>query len=620
MIVTMKKITLVVLDREREQALTELRRTGVLHIEKTEATSQSCSDLQAQINRLDQAQSFLSEVKIDKKQVLTSVLLSKEESEAVINRIFAIQDEYKEARESISTLQYELDRLSPWGDIDPSDFQFLADKGLYLFPFEMTVSDFNLLSDTVTRIILYRDSKIVRCVLVQSNDLLHESVSEAAFELEMPYTSTKIMREELKKAQELLPVLDAKMREEVQYVSSLENLKMILSAELDFETVRQSMPLIEMGNTDNKAQTSLAWLTGFVPIDQENKIREASQKHGWAFLSSEPIEEDNVPTQIKNNRFVNLISPLLEFLGTVPGYRELDISLWFLLFFGIFFAMIFGDAGYGTLLVLASLGAVFSAIKKGKTPNTGLYMFVYLGLMTVVWGTVTCTWFSLPVSTLPRFLQNISIPAFSNANPDSATNIKVFCFTLGLIQISLAHLIGFIRNIKSAKLLGELGALMMTIGMYFVVLNLVVDAEKYPLTNVVLGLIAVGFVLNFVFINFDGSIGGGILESLKNIITMLLGVVNMFGDIMSYIRLWAVGLAGAAISSTINSMAGPFLGGFIIFAAILILFFGHGLNLVMNALSVIVHGVRLNTLEFSNHLGLTWSGFKYEPFTETVQK
>ena len=85
---------------------------------------------------------------------------------------------------------------------------------------------------------------------------------------------------------------------------------------------------------------------------------------------------------------------------------------------------------------------------------------------------------------------------------------------------------------------------------------------------------------------------------------------------MSYIRLWAVGLAGGAISATINEMAGPMLGGAIIFAGILLLVFGHGLNYVMNVLSVIVHGVRLNTLEFSNHLGLTWSGFKYEPFKE----
>jgi V/A-type H+-transporting ATPase subunit I len=160
----------------------------------------------------------------------------------------------------------------------------------------------------------------------------------------------------------------------------------------------------------------------------------------------------------------------------------------------------------------------------------------------------------------------------------------------------------------------------MTVGMYFVVLNLVVSAEKDPLTNQILAMIGGGFLLNFVFINYAGSFGGGIIESLKNFITMFLGIVNMFGDIMSYIRLWAVGLAGSAISATVNSMAGPFLGGFIIFAGLILLFFGHGLNLVMNVLSVIVHGVRLNTLEFSNHLGLTWSGFKYEPFAETVKK
>lgn len=619
MIVPMKKITLVVLDREREQALQKLRKTGVLHVEKAEASSQSCSDLQAHITRIDQTYGLLSEVKKDKNTV-SSDILTRKKTEAVIERVFSIQEEFRETRESIAILQYELDRLAVWGDFNPADFQFLADKGLYLFPFEMSVSDFNLLSDTVTRVVLYRDSKIVRCVLVQQNDLLHESISEAAFELEMPYESPEVMREKLKRAKQNLLELDKKMLAEVPYLSSLSNLKTILSEELEFETVRHSMPVIEMGKSDTEAKSSLAWLTGYVPIDHEDKIKNASIKNGWAFLSSEPVEEDTVPTQIKNNKFVNLISPLLEFLGTVPGYRELDISLWFLIFFGIFFAMIFGDAGYGSLLVLTSLGAILSAKKKGENPNTGLFMFLYLGLMTMVWGTVTCTWFGIPTSSLPNFLRIIALPAFFNENPESATNIKVFCFTLGLIQISLAHVIGIIRNIKTAKFLGELGALMMTIGMYVVVLNLVVDAEKYPLTNVILAMIGTGFALNFIFINFAGSIVGGILESLKNIITMLLGVVNMFGDIMSYIRLWAVGLAGAAISSTINSLAGPFFGGFIIFAGIFILFFGHGLNLVMNALSVIVHGVRLNTLEFSNHLGLTWSGFKYEPFTETVQK
>ena len=98
---------------------------------------------------------------------------------------------------------------------------------------------------------------------------------------------------------------------------------------------------------------------------------------------------------------------------------------------------------------------------------------------------------------------------------------------------------------------------------------------------------------------------------------MLLGVVNVFSDIVSSLRLWAVGLAGAAISATVNELAGPLLGNFMFVAlAIVLLVFGHGLNLILNVLSVIVHGVRLNTLEFSSHLDMSWSGHKFQPFSE----
>ena len=128
-----------------------------------------------------------------------------------------------------------------------------------------------------------------------------------------------------------------------------------------------------------------------------------------------------------------------------------------------------------------------------------------------------------------------------------------------------------------------------------------------------------GFGLSFIFSNYEGSLGASILESCKNIVSVLLGVVNVFSDIVSYIRLWAVGLAGGAISATVNDMAGPMLGGALIFFGVLLLVFGHGLNMILNVLSVIVHGVRLNTLEFSSHLGMSWSGFAYEPFCETAE-
>ena len=201
-----------------------------------------------------------------------------------------------------------------------------------------------------------------------------------------------------------------------------------------------------------------------------------------------------------------------------------------------------------------------------------------------------------------------------------------------MIQLAIAHLKGIAKNIRSPKFLGDLGSLLQLGGMYYVVLSMVVDGirfplgitpesywlfDKIPVAYIALGAIAFGFVLSFVFSNYEGSIGKSILESCKNIVSVLLGVVNVFSDIVSYIRLWAVALAGGAISATVNEMAGPMLGHLAMFiCAILILTVGHGLNMILNVLSVIVHGVRLNTLEFSTHLGMSWTGFKYRPFSE----
>jgi len=390
------------------------------------------------------------------------------------------------------------------------------------------------------------------------------------------------------------------------------------------------MPSIETSKKDdatkediNKENSSrLISLTGFLPSKDLTNLASLAKENGWAYLAKEPDADDAVPTKIKNNRFVSLISPLTDFLGTLPGYREPDISLWFLLFFGIFFAMIFGDAGYGGILTILSLFVAIKTKMKKKKIHTGVYMFIYLGIMTMIWGTLVCNWFGMDAAMLPQFFRDISWERIASVTHDGVKNVNQdnylmhLSFTLGFAQLAIAHLIGVCRNIKSPKFLGDIGSLSMLTGMYFVVLELVVKMTPPFDKNYIWIAIGAGFALNFIFSNYETGLGQSILESLKNIINMLLGVVNVFADIMSYIRLWAVGLAGGAISAAVNTMAGPTLKGALIVAGMLILLFGHGLNYAMNVLSVIVHGVRLNTLEFSNHLGLTWSGFKYEPFNE----
>ena len=273
-------------------------------------------------------------------------------------------------------------------------------------------------------------------------------------------------------------------------------------------------------------------------------------------------------------------------------------------------------------------------------PATFLLVGLF-GLSTILWGTLTCTWFGLSASSLPKWLQALSIPVISNVYADklwilpwteegvgltTAQNLQIFCFTLALIQLTVAHIKGALRNRKSLKTLGDIGSILQLFGIYYIVLSLVVNPQVFSFSLVLLGipvgtvaiaLIGIGFVMSFIFANYDGNIIKSILESLKNIVSVLLGVVNVFSDIVSYIRLWAVGLAGAAISATVNELAGPLLGNFMfMIIAIILLVFGHGLNMILNVLSVIVHGIRLNTLEFSSHLDMSWSGHKFKPFEE----
>ena len=458
----------------------------------------------------------------------------------------------------------------------------------------------------------------VRFLIWSETNALPVDLPQDIIPLKLPETSVKALKEKLKSLMAKISSYKQEMTKMSAYLNSLRALDEIVTKKLQFEIVHEGMQTIDFGNQDDEERVQLVWLTGYIPCEDEAKLSSLAKEKSWAYISQDPEEEDPVPTKIKRNKIVNLISPLIDFLGTVPGYTEPDISLWFLLFFGIFFAMIFGDAGYGAVLFLISIILILKTKAKKQKVPTAFYMFGYLGLMTVIWGTLVCNWFGMSTEIVPSFLKKLAVPAIANFTPEDVRNQNqiLLCFTLGLTQLMIAHVVSLFRNIKSPKFLADVGSLSMLGGMYFVVLNLVVDSQKYAINNTVLLAIGAGFALNFIFVNYSTGIGQAIVESLKNIINMLLGVVNVFADIMSYIRLWAVGLAGGAISATVNEMAGPALGGFIIFAGVLLLLFGHGLNYIMNVLSVIVHGVRLNTLEFSNHVGLTWSGFKYEPFNE----
>ena len=643
MIVPMKKVSFVVTNDAKKDALKELRKLGVVHLEQISGSSEKLTQLKETYNQLEEVELLLSEIKYDKKTVEQKKLSTSHVVEKV-SKLIELNETKKNYIEELSIAGKELERLSGWGGFNPDDFSYLAEKGINLLPFECSTDAYKKIPEDVNCVYVNSDKTQVRFLVISEDGSKPESLTSEYLQVLNPEMSTAELSESCVKYRKEISSIEKEIQKNVCYIQSIKDTMKVFAKDIEFENAYSGMAT----DAEEGTEATLAWLTGYVPAEELSIVQKAAKENHWACLADDPSEEDEVPTKLQNNKFVSLIYPVSDLLGTVPGYREYDISSWFLLFFCVFFGMIFGDGGYGLLLVGTALGMFLSNIVKRKSVPAPLYLLLLLGLSTTMWGALTCNWFGLKPELLPETLKPILFSLdwnyISNASslPTNLVteNLQIFCFSLALIHLSIAHLMAIVKNIKSPKFLGDLGSLLLLWGIFYLVLNMVVNGVRFPfnldiadvplafgsnvefaktgisISTVMFPLIGIGFVLNFVFANYNGSVIESVKESCVNIISVLLGVVNVFSDIVSYIRLWAVGLAGAAIAQTVNEMAGPTLGGFLIFAGIILLVFGHGLNMVLNVLSVIVHGVRLNTLEFSSHLGMSWSGFSYKPFAE----
>ena len=630
MIVPMKKVSLIILENKKKEALKKLRKLGVLHIEISEGKSSKLLELNEQIVLLQNSIYLVADKAKTQTEMKEAPISEVIEIAKEINSLF---DERKLSVSETISLNAELERLKEWGEIDPSELSELADKGVEFSLCEMPAAEYEKLSDEVKTLLLNKTKHLARFVTVNSTEMISDN-----YKIDLPKISTKEIQQKIESVNAHINSIDEKITHLSSYFESMKKGIDTLNKETQFELYNSGMSNELLSSENN---LSVCYFDGYIPTEDIESLKTVSKENSWGLIVTDPTEEDDVPTKLKNNKFVSLIYPLTDFLGTIPGYFEYDISSWFLGFILIFFGIIFGDGGYGLLITTVAGILIAKPLLAKKQVPPAFLLVGLLGLSTVIWGTVTCTWFGLSPEVLPTWLKSLSIPVISNVHADTiwypfwtngnaglttTQNVQIFCFSLALIQLTVAHIKGALRNRKSLKSLGDIGSILQLVGIFYVVLSLVVNAEVFsfglviagiPVGTVAIALVGIGFVMSFIFANYEGSIIKSILSSLTNIVSVLLGVVNVFSDIVSYIRLWAVGLAGAAISTTVNELAGPLLGNFVfIIFAIILLVFGHGLNMILNILSVIVHGIRLNTLEFSSHLDMSWSGHKYKPFEE----
>ena len=348
-------------------------------------------------------------------------------------------------------------------------------------------------------------------------------------------------------------------------------------------------------------QGAVACVSGWVPDPKTAELASAARESGWGYLLREPADGETPPTLIEPPKLFRPVRALFEGLGIAPAYEESDVSIPFFAYFSLFFAMLVGDGAYGAIFLVVTL------LMRKKLPKAWFVLLTVFSSATILWGALSNTWFGAGIPACAdwptvRWLAGADAEAGHNYD-----NMMFFCFTIGVTHLMLARIWNGIAKINSLSCLAEFGWAGIVLFMYVLTNSIVGIFPGIP--TWCYWVFGVSFLT--VFIQAKGMDKG----------MLFLNTMSVLGDIISYVRLFAVGLASVKVAENFNAMAVNLALPIWIkwLPLVLILLVGHGLNLAMAGLSVLVHAVRLNTLEFSNHKGVSWAGYTFRPCKKTKE-
>ena len=360
------------------------------------------------------------------------------------------------------------------------------------------------------------------------------------------------------------------------------------------------------------AEDTIDTLVGFAPTACDADVTDYLERAGVFYLKDEAKVEENPPIKFNNNKFVKMFEILTDMYGR-PAYDGFDPTPFIAVFFLLFFAFCMGDAGYGLVLVL--LGLLLRKSAKDLAP-----LVITLGAATVVIGFLFHNFFSIDISQWPLFapIQGVFIPAQIAGN--DAT--MILALAVGILHICLAMVVKSVNAVRTngfAASLGTLGWTLLVVGgvtVAAVSLAGVLDATLTRCIVIGLGVVsALGiFIFNDPKRNKLANVGMGLWDTY-NMITGLMG------DVLSYLRLYALGLAGSMLGMAFNDMGKMVLGdgsnALLWIPFLLLVLVGHALNIAMCALGAFVHPLRLNFLEFFKNAGYEARGRKFNPLTNS---
>jgi V/A-type H+-transporting ATPase subunit I len=585
MIVAMKKVFLLLQKEHAQVALDNLASLGVIHVEhQNPPAGLELNEINEKLNIVEQALIILSTIASENQQLVHQ----KTADPIFISRhIIDLQKRYDHLREYSVTLRSLIDQWEHWGDFDPQLIKELTNKNIYVKLYQIPREQLKGLPKNITVKKIFSEGVMQNCVVFG-----YGAINLPFKEIDLPKMSLSWMQHRLAEDAKIILGLKEQLVQQLSYQDNLATEKNLLINKKDFYEVLKGMGQAEQ----------LVYVKGYIPIDTEGRLVKQAKQNGWGILTLKPGEEDSVPTLLRNPAWIKLIQPVLKLLELVPGYNEIDISPLFLIFFSLFFGMIIGDAGFGLLYLILTF-IVHKKMGKKLKDKAPIFLFYVLSSCAIIWGILSGTFFG-QAWLVSRGIKPL-VPLLSNIN-----FVQTLCFLIGAVHLTIAHAWRFALKLPSLPAFADLGWISIIWAAFFLAKNLLLG-DPFPFFGQ--WLIYGGIALVILFTSPQRNILKCIGEGLA---AVALGLVNNFTDVVSYVRLFAVGLAGVAIADAFNVMAfgsasrsaGAVIGG------ILILIAGHGLNFILGPMSVLVHGVRLNVLEFCSHANVSWSGFAYKPF------
>lgn len=583
MIVPMKKIHVIVQKKDITPALESLRDLGSVHVEHQEALSgYQLEERREEVEVLTRAIHILKEFSPEGNTEFRETSDWRE----VVNTVLELSGEVDHYTGTIAKRQGQITQWEPWGDFDLQSIKALGQKGISVRLMEVPVGKkSNIPGHIVLEKIFSRGGTDYCVVLFKGKADLPFAV------VPLPEQSLKEMWALQEQEQKKIADAQKKITEHVGYLSFLERTLLKCENILKFEEVQRGM----------KEEQELALLKGYCPEDACVELEKKSKAEGWGLLIEDPAADDRVPTLLRNPKWANLSKPALDMIEILPGYQERDVSAVFTVFFTLFFGMLIGDAAYGIIFACATFFAHRKLKNRVKDPTPFQLMYLLTGF-TILWGVLTGTyfgqqWLPSPVRPLVPWLND-------------SLHIQWLCFTIALVHLSIARAWKVKIKFPDLTALSEVGWLLIIWGMYFLANMFVLNM---PFPKFAGWFFAIGIPLALVFMvplkEFTQKVP-------QEIIPFVLSVVAAGTDIISYIRLYAVGLATVAVADAANAMpaALPAFG-----LGYFFMIFLHILNMILATMAILVHGIRLNVLEFSGHLSLEWAGFKYSPFSKKLK-